>query len=155
MREETWICSCSLVAAMYASTTFLRQKVEQAEMNLLEAQEAYDKAQPVDTSLQLQALSARKHILEFWRKQHEKLEHAESGETGRQQAIISLNNLKLLIRTNTSLTLRNSLATAWIIACGQQTVLDLHALSITHKAIMALHWLCEVCLILAVHCGTF
>ncbi|KAL0048251.1 hypothetical protein WJX82_011143 [Trebouxia sp. C0006] len=42
--------SCSLVAAMYASTTFLRQK----------------------------ALSARKHILEFWRKQHEKLEHAES-----------------------------------------------------------------------------
>lgn len=148
MREETWICSCSLVAAMYASTTFLRQKVEQAEMNLLEAQEAYDKAQPVDTSLQLQALSARKHILEFWRKQHEKLEHAESGETGRQQAIISLNNLKLLIRTNT-------LATAWIIACGQQTVLDLDALSITHKAIMALHWLCEVCLILAVHCGTF
>ena len=71
---------------MWMSATALRQKVEQAEMNLLEAQEEYDKAQPDDKALQLQALLASKKTLEHWRKRHEKQQYAETGETGRQQA---------------------------------------------------------------------
>ena len=59
-------------------------------MNLLKAQEAYDKAQPGEKALQLQALSASKSTLEHWRKRHKEQEYAETGKSGRQAFCMSV-----------------------------------------------------------------